>query len=38
MLRTKVNKRAGARKFRKQMSRTKAANVAPPPQRGGYRW
>lgn len=31
------NKRAAARKFRSQSSRTKAINVAPPPMRGGYR-
>lgn len=32
-----VNKRQSARKFRGQVGRTKAANIAPPPQRGGYR-
>lgn len=37
MRRRKVNKRSSARKFRKQVSRTKAVNIAPPPSRGGYR-
>lgn len=32
-----VNKAAGARKFRAQSGRTKGANVAPPPMRGGFR-
>lgn len=32
-----VNKRASAGKFRRNVGRTKAANVAPPPARGGYR-
>jgi len=32
-----VNKRASARTFRKSMSRTKAANMAPMPMRGGWR-
>lgn len=32
-----VNKQSGARKFRAQSGRTKAANVAPPPARGGFR-
>lgn len=32
-----VNKSRGARKFRKQSSRTNVKNVAPPPMRGGYR-
>lgn len=38
MIRRSVNKKASAGKFRKQAGRTKAANLAPPPQRGGYRW
>lgn len=38
MIRKRMNKAAGARKFRKQIGKTKAANLAPPPQRGGYRW
>ena len=38
MLRKSVNKKASAGKFKKQVGRTKAANLAPPPQRGGYRW
>jgi len=32
-----VNKSRGARHFRSQMGRTKAANIAPPPHRGGFR-
>lgn len=32
-----VSKKYSARKFRHGVSRTKAANVAPPPMRGGYR-
>lgn len=32
-----VNKGRSARNFRKNTERTKAANVAPPPMRGGYR-
>lgn len=32
-----VNKNRGARKFRKQASRTNFKNIAPPPMRGGYR-
>lgn len=35
--RKSVNKGASARKFRGNMKRTKAANIAPPPARGGYR-
>lgn len=35
--RRSVNKKAGAGKFRRQVGRTRAANVAPPPQRGRYR-
>ena len=37
MKRFKVNKRKSARKFNKQSSVTRAANIAPPPMRGGYR-
>lgn len=37
MRRFPVNKRASARKFRRQTQRTKAANIAPNPQRGGWR-
>lgn len=37
MRRYKVNKRSSARKFRKATARTKAANIAPNPQRGGWR-
>lgn len=37
MHRSHVNKRASARKFRRSTSRTKAANIAPRPQRGGWR-
>lgn len=32
-----VNKRASARSFRRQSSRTKFANVRPAPMRGGFR-
>lgn len=32
-----VNKRGSARKFRKNVGHTKAANMAPPPMRGGIR-
>lgn len=32
-----VNKRASARGFRKSVSRTKAANMAVNPMRGGWR-
>ena len=35
--RSGVNKGRSAKKFRKQSGRTKGANMAPPPQRGGYR-
>lgn len=34
--RNSVNKKAGARKFRKQVEKVKGANIARP-QRGGYR-
>lgn len=37
MRRSYVNKRSSARKFRRATTRTKAANVAPAPQRGGWR-
>lgn len=37
MKRMKVNKRKSARKFRNNISRTKAANMQPQPMRGGYR-
>lgn len=32
-----VNKRSSARKFRSGARRTRGANVAPPPMRGGLR-
>lgn len=32
-----VNKRRSARKFRRQVGRTKMANMAPNPMRGGFR-
>jgi len=32
-----VNKHKSAKSFRHHMSKTKAANLTPPPQRGGYR-
>lgn len=38
MRRFGVNKGKSARKFRRNTTRTKRANLAPPPQRGGYRW
>ena len=31
------NKSSGASTFKRQIGRTKAPNLAPPPQRGGYR-
>lgn len=37
MYRSKVNKGRSARKFRKSVSRTKAANVKGNPMRGGIR-
>lgn len=37
MHRRHVNKHKSAKSFRKQAGRTKAANVAPPPMRGGIR-
>nr|QJB19929.1 MAG: hypothetical protein [Microvirus sp.] len=38
MKRMPVNKRKSAGKFRRNTQKTKRANLAPPPQRGGYRW
>lgn len=38
MRRSKVNKYRSSKKFRKQVGRTKMANIAPPPMRGGYRF
>lgn len=35
--RNPVSKRKSASKFRKHVSHTKSANLAPPPMRGGYR-
>lgn len=32
-----VNKKQSVNKFRKQSSRTNKRNIAPPPQRGGFR-
>jgi len=37
MKRYSVNKNASAKKFSNTHKRVKAANVAPPPMRGGYR-
>lgn len=37
MRRSHVNKRSSARKFRRNTQRTKSANLAPSPQRGGWR-
>ncbi|WNK13377.1 MAG: hypothetical protein [Microvirus sp.] len=37
MKRMHVNKRKSAGKFRRNISHTKAMNIAPPPTRGGYR-
>lgn len=37
MSRHSVNKAKSARNFRSKSGRTKAANIAPPPMRGGYR-
>lgn len=33
-----VHKHGSAKKFRKQVGRTKAANVKPMPMRGGFRF
>lgn len=35
--RSYVNKGRSARKFRSDSSRTKSANMRPPPMRGGFR-
>lgn len=35
--RSRVNKGASASKFRRNTRKTKGANVAPPPMRGGFR-
>lgn len=35
--RSGVNKARSARQFRRNSGRTKGANVAPPPARGGFR-
>lgn len=37
MRRFRGNKRRSARKFRRNVGRTKAINIAPPPMRGGFR-
>lgn len=37
MRRHHVNKRSSAKSFRRHAHHTKAANMAPPPMRGGYR-
>lgn len=37
MKRQSVNKSKSAKNFRAKSGKTKAANVAPPPMRGGYR-
>ena len=37
MRRSHVNKQKSARKFRSATQRTKAANIAPSPNRGGWR-
>ncbi|WNK12926.1 MAG: hypothetical protein [Microvirus sp.] len=37
MKRRHVSKHKSARKFSNNIRRTKAANIAPPPMRGGYR-
>ncbi|WNK14485.1 MAG: hypothetical protein [Microvirus sp.] len=37
MYRSRVNKRKSARSFRRSTQRTKSANIAPNPQRGGWR-
>jgi len=37
MRRSRVNKSKSARRFRNSTTRTKAANIAPNPQRGGWR-
>lgn len=35
--RNPVNKRVSANQFKRHSRRTKGANLAPPPMRGGYR-
>lgn len=37
MKRMPVNKRKSSADFRRKAGRTKGANIAPPPMRGGYR-
>lgn len=37
MKRYNVNKGHSAKSFRRHTSKTRAINVAPPPQRGGFR-
>ncbi|UDN67708.1 hypothetical protein [robinz microvirus RP_97] len=37
MKRYSVNKHRGSQKFRHDVSHTKAANLRPPPMRGGFR-
>lgn len=37
MFRRPVNKQAAKKNFNRQASRTKRINIAPPPNRGGYR-
>lgn len=37
MKRRSVNKNKSAKNFRSKIGKTKAANIAPPPMRGGYR-
>ena len=36
-MRKRMNRGKTARVFNRKASRTKAINIAPPPQRGGYR-
>lgn len=36
--RGRVNKGSSSKQFRKNAGRTKRPNVAPPPNRGGYRF
>jgi hypothetical protein len=38
LMRSGVNKKRSAYKFKKQNRKTKVANVAPPPMRGGIRF
>lgn len=37
MRRKPMNRKTASRQFNRRSSRTKRINVAPPPQRGGYR-